>query len=103
MDDDGDDMPPVDFADDLPGIPPEQMTRIVQDAMNNTYANWADEPLPLLDNRSPREAMATAGGLERVKGLLRSYEEAEVELAEEQGRSPVSFQFLWEELGITRD
>lgn len=103
MDDDDDDMSPVGLIDDLPDISPEQMTRIVQDAMNSAYTSWADEPLPALDERTPREAIATSRGLERVKGLLRSYEEADVELAEEQGRAPVSFQFLWDELGIERN
>lgn len=103
MDDDGDDMPPVDFADDLPDIPPEEMTRMVQDVMKSAYAGWADEPLPVLDDRTPREVLATSRGLEQVKGLLRSYEEAEADMAQRQGRAPVSFQFLWDELGIERE
>jgi len=103
MDDDGGDMPPVDFAEELPDIPPEQMTRMVQDVMNSAYADWADEPLPLLDDRTPREAIATSRGLEQVRGLLRSYEEAEADMATEQGRAPASFQFLWDDLGIDRD
>ena len=86
-----------------PDISPEDTTRIVQEAVNRTYADWADQPLPVLGDRTPREAMATSGGLERVKGLLRSYEQSEQELAREQGRNPVSFQFLWEDLEISRD
>ena len=64
-----------------------------------------DLPEPYLTwfRRTPREAMATSGGLERVKVLLRSYEQSEQELAREQRRNPVSFQFLWDELGIPND
>ena len=86
-----------------PDIPPEEMTRILQESVKSIYADWADQPLPALGDRTPRDAMATSGGLERVKGLLRSYDQSEQELAREQGRKPVSFQFLWDDLGISRD
>lgn len=87
---------------DLSQIDPETMTDLMSQVVRRTYANWADEPIPILDNRSPRELMATPAGLERVKGLLRGYEANEARLAADQGRAPVSFQFLWDALGIRR-
>ena len=41
-------------------------------------------------------------GLERVKGLLRSYEEGEKEQAAQQGRREISYAFLWEAIGLER-
>ena len=41
-------------------------------------------------------------GLERVKGLLREYEANEARMAASDGRGTVSFQFLWDALGIAR-
>src|SRR3954453_2602614 len=38
------------------------------------YAHWADEPIQALDGKTPRQAIKTPAGLERVKGLLRRYE-----------------------------
>jgi SEC-C motif/Protein of unknown function (DUF2384) len=70
--------------------------------MAGYYANWADEPIPALDGRTPRQAVATAAGLERVKGLLREYEDAEARASAEQGRSAFSYQFLWDALGLSR-
>lgn len=70
--------------------------------MTGYYANWADEPIPALDGRTPRQAIATAAGIERVKGLLRSYEDGEARSALQQGRSEFSYQFLWDALGLTR-
>lgn len=87
----------------LPDIPPAEMSRIIRAHIEQTYANWADEPIPALDHRSPRQAITTPAGLERVKGLLRSYEQAELGFAREQGRDPVSFRFLWDALGLTPD
>lgn len=44
--------------------------------------------------------MRTAAGLERVKGLLRSYEANESEMAERDGRTAISWRFLWDSLGL---
>ena len=46
--------------------------------------------------------MQTPAGLERVKGLIRGYEAAEMRQAEEQNRPLISYQFLWDALGICR-
>lgn len=83
-------------------LPPEQLGEIIAQALRNSYANWADEPIPALGGRTPRQAITTPAGLERVKGLLRQYEAGEAEQARAQGRSEVSFQFLWDALGIVR-
>ena len=85
-----------------PALPPAEMTALFSQVMRNQYARWADEEVPLLGNRTPRQAIATAGGLERVKGLLREYEANEAQLAARDGRGAVSFQFLWDALGIAR-
>lgn len=86
-----------------PEIPPEAMSELLIEHIRRHYANWADEPIPALGDKTPREAMATPAGLERVKGLLRSYEAREREMANEDGREPISYQFLWDALGIERD
>ena len=46
--------------------------------------------------------MQSASGLERVKGLLRSYEDGEAQQAAQQGRRAISYQFLWDALGLQR-
>mgnify|MGYP005852103365 CR=1 FL=1 len=95
-------MPP-DSEHAPPDLSPEVLTGILTQMIQGNYADWADEPLPALGNRTPRDAIKTAAGMERVKGLLRSYEEGEVRSAREQNREPISFQFLWDELGISRN
>ena len=85
-----------------PALPPAEMTAIFEQVMRNQYARWADEPIPRLGDRTPRQTVATPGGLERVKGLLREYEANEAQMAARDGRGAVSFQFLWDALGIAR-
>jgi hypothetical protein len=79
------------------------LAQAMTDVIRRTYINWSDEPIPLLDNKSPRQASQTRAGLERVKGLLRSYEADERRQATDQGRPEISFAFLWDALGLERD
>lgn len=80
----------------------EETTALMTQVLRRHYANWPDEPVPLLGGQTPREAMASPAGLERVKGLLRSYESAEADMARADARAPVSYEFLWDALGISR-
>jgi hypothetical protein len=86
-----------------PKLEPEAMTALLEQVMRKQYANWADEPIPMLGHQTPREAVATSAGLERVKGLLRSYASDEARMAGDDGRPPMSYQFLWDVLGISRE
>lgn len=83
-------------------LPPEVMAEAIEKVLLRSYANWADEPIPALGGKTPRQAIGSPGGLERVKGLLRSYEDNESEMARSQGRRTISYQFLWDRLGISR-
>lgn len=85
-----------------PALAPEQLAEAIEQTLLRSYANWADEPIPALGGKTPRQAIQSPGGLERVKGLLRSYEDGEAGMARTQGRRAISYRFLWEALGIDR-
>lgn len=85
-----------------PDLPPEVIAQAIEQVLHRHYANWADETIPALGGRTPRQAITTPAGLERVKGLLREYEEGERQQSAAQGRPAVSYQFLWDALGISR-
>ena len=84
------------------GLPPEVMAQAIEQVIHRHYAHWADETIPALGGLTPRQAITTPAGLERVKGLLREYEEGERRQSAAQGRTAVSYQFLWDALGIFR-
>jgi hypothetical protein len=86
-------LPPVE-------LPPEVVTEVIGNRIRQLYADWAEQPIAVLDNRTPREAIKTPEGLEQVKFLLHTYEHDEIQQAKNQHRSPVSYDFLWRELGI---
>ena len=93
-------------SDRSPGLPagldPQALSQAVAEVVKRSYARWADEPIPALNGQTPRQAIASAAGLERVKGLLRSYEDGEAQQAARQGRGEISYQFLWDALGLAR-
>lgn len=80
---------------------PEAIGEAIEQYVRQLYADWADQPLPVLDGKTPREAIHTADGLEQVKFLLHTYEHGEAQQAKAQKRPAVSYEFLWQELGIT--
>jgi Protein of unknown function (DUF2384) len=84
------------------GLDPDMLADAIATMVRRTYANWADQPIPALNDQTPRQAIKSAAGLERVKGLLRSYEDGEKQQAEQQGRREISYQFLWDTLGLAR-
>lgn len=85
-----------------PDLPPELIAQAIEQVLHRHHANWADETIPALGGRTPRQAITTPAGLERVKGLLREYEAGERQQSAAQGRPAVSYQFLWDALGISR-
>jgi hypothetical protein len=86
----------------LESLSPEQMTELVENLHRQMYANWADEPIPYLKGKTPRQAIRSKAGRMEVIELLRTYEIGERKEAEEQRRAPADFGFLWDELGLER-
>jgi hypothetical protein len=80
---------------------PEVIGEVIEKHIRHLYADWADQPLPALDGKTQREAIQTPDGLEQVKFLLHTYEHGESRQAKAQQRPAVSYDFLWQELGIT--
>jgi len=85
-----------------PDLSSDVIAEIIEKAIRQSYAHWPDEPIPALDGKTPRQAISTPAGLERVKGLLRGYEASETLQAKREGRRAISYAFLWEALGIAR-
>jgi hypothetical protein len=84
------------------GLPPQVMAQAIEQVIHRHFANWSDEAIPALGGLTPRQAITTPAGLERVKGLLREYEDGEQRQSAAQGRLAVSYKFLWDALGISR-
>ena len=64
------------------------------------YEDWEKEKLPALGNRTPLEAVQTAGGRERVEALLVDIERRSASLP--VAPDPATFRRLRERLGLAR-
>lgn len=84
-------------------IDADLIANLIEQRMHQFYAKWCDQAIPALGDKTPRQAIKTVAGLERVKGLLRSYEESEEIQAKAQGRRAISFEFLWTAIGLKPD
>jgi hypothetical protein len=93
--------PPARSAGSVNLVSSPELVQAMADMIRRSYAHWADEPIPALHHKTPRQAIQNAAGLERVKGLLRSYESDEKAQAVQQGRAEIPYDFLWDALGLT--
>lgn len=85
----------------LDDVSPELLTQALEQHLRQYYKDWADQPIPMLDDQTPRQAIETPEGLERVKFLLRTYAHDERLQALSQNRPAMSYAFLWESLGLS--
>ena len=61
--------------------PPPEALQILRAFKARHYADWADQPLPALAGRTPRDAFCTARGRKEVELLLKDMENHEARLA----------------------
>ena len=87
-------------APDEPGIPPEEALKLMQSYLDDHYRRTLDEPIPMLDGKTLREAAATTKGRGRVVDWLKRLENAEHHRAAQHGHRPYDTAWLWRELGI---
>ena len=59
-----------------------EATELLRAYKERHYADWIDHPLPALRGQTPREAVRTKAGRERVDVLLKEMENHESRLAE---------------------
>ncbi len=83
------------------GAPIPIPTEVMQQVLDGHYRNWAENPIPALDGRTPRER-SRRGGSRGVMGLLKLYEQGEARFARRKARA-CDLQFLWDAVGLDRD
>ena len=83
-----------------PGIPKDKMTPVMQQFYEEEYRDWAETPIPMLDNMTPLQACQTRAGQERVRGVINMYVSNEANFAARDKRKPASFKFLWTQVNL---
>jgi hypothetical protein len=65
-------------------IPPAEAAALVREFKESHYADWADEPLPALNGKTPREAVRSKAGRTQVELLLKHFENQEARAPDEE-------------------
>jgi len=81
-------------------IPPETKSQLMESVYRKQYKGLADQKIPVLGNKSPREALKEPGGPRRVRRWLEGFERNETRMAAADEREPVDLGFLWQEIGL---
>ncbi len=85
-------------------IPPDLRRNIIHQSMDKHYGRMLNEPIPMLGNRSPREAVKTDAGRKNVVAWLKTLENHSAKILD--SNDPVAtydFSWLWVELGVSAE
>ena len=83
-------------------IPAEEAEQVMHAYIDAHYRHTLDDPIPMLDDRTPREAAATRKGRSQVIEWLKRVENMEYRRASDQGQRPYDTAWMWQELGIEK-
>ena len=82
------------------GMTPEVERQVVSQAMDDHYRRILDEPIPTLGNRSPRSAVKTPKGQEKVVEWLKRVENHGAGLDANDPMAGYDYVWMWCELGL---
>lgn len=81
-------------------IPVEIATPLIHDLLDRRYRETLDQPVPMIGGVSPREAVRTAEGRERVVAWLKHLENGSAGPDRNDPMASYDFGWMWRELGI---
>ena len=81
-------------------LPPEVENQIIKEFYDRHYRETLDQPIPMLDDTSPRVATKTPEGKEKVAAWLKVLETGEARMRRSKAIEPYDFVWLWQELGV---
>lgn len=80
--------------------PPVAETRLVHDHLDGIYRRTLDEPVGMLGDLTPRQAVKTTAGRRKAAEWLKHLENQTAHRPPDDPLATYSFLWLWEELGI---
>ncbi|MDE0407670.1 MAG: hypothetical protein OXN81_07385 [Alphaproteobacteria bacterium] len=87
-------------APDPPDIPPEEEARLLAEFLDRHYRDTLDRPIPMLGDKTPREAVGTASGREEAAAWLKHLERGGAGTRAGRNIPAYDFRWMWRELGI---
>jgi hypothetical protein len=84
----------------LPGVSPEQAREVIQAFMHRHYTEVLDQPVPMLGNKTPRQAAKTAKGREKVVEWLKFLENGSAKHDDGSPMAGYDMSWMWRALGV---
>jgi hypothetical protein len=81
-------------------LPPEEIRRIVHAKLDQMYRQQLDEPVPMLGDVSPRKAVRSKAGRDKVVAWLKTLENHMSHVRPDDSMAGYEILWLWEELGV---
>ncbi len=83
-------------------IDPEIAAEIIHNTLDQHYRQCLDEPIPALDNKTPRQCARSKKGREKVIEWLKHLENNELRRTARQGQTPYDSRWMWDELKLSK-
>jgi len=81
-------------------IEPEMAAEVISNVLDQHYRQSLDEPIPMLDDKSPRQCVKSKKGQQKVIEWLKHLENSELRRAASQGQKPYDSRWMWQELKL---
>ena len=82
-------------------IDPDIAAEIAHNFLDQHYRQSLDEPIPMLENKTPRQCSRSKKGREKVIEWLKHLENNELRRAAHQGQAPYDSSWMWAELKLS--
>ena len=83
-------------------IDPEFAAEMIHNLMDQHYRQCLDEPIPMLDNKTPRQCARSKKTRDKVIEWLKHLENNELRRAVGQRQAPYDSCWMWEELKLAK-
>ena len=77
------------------------MREAVHQVLDRQYRNVLSQKIPVLGDKTPRQAVRSAKGRQTVANWLKGFEQNTARLPANDPMHDYDFSWMWEELGIT--
>ncbi|WP_152986798.1 hypothetical protein [Pseudovibrio sp. POLY-S9] len=87
-------------AHDPLNLSPQEEAEIHKAFMDQHYRETLDQPIPMLDDKTPRQAARTKKGKDKVAAWIKYLERQTTSGSNKDLGEPYDFLWMWEELGV---
>lgn len=81
-------------------LPSDVESKLMKDFYDRHYRETLEQPIPMLDNLSPRQAVKTTEGRTKVIAWLKLLETGEAKTRRSKKIDAYDFTWMWQELGV---